>query len=146
MNFTEILDALEDLIENSWTLPMSGGRSVVDSNQVLEFVSDMRLALPEEMKKAKRIVSERDEILRKAKSDSEEIIAAAQAKARHLVSEQEVYKLAQAKANEVVTSAQNASKEMRNATLEYCDNTLKKTEEVLKSGLTGVMETRKKIR
>ena len=41
MDFEEILNALEDLVENSWTLPMSGGRTVVDSSQILEFVKEM---------------------------------------------------------------------------------------------------------
>ena len=40
MDFEEILNALEDLVENSWTLPMSGGRTVVDSAQILEFVKE----------------------------------------------------------------------------------------------------------
>ena len=56
MDFEEILNALEDLVENSWTLPMSGGRTVVDSSQILEFVKEMRLNLPEEIKKSKRII------------------------------------------------------------------------------------------
>ena len=41
MDFEEILNALEDLVENSWTLPMSGGRTVVDSAQILEFVKEI---------------------------------------------------------------------------------------------------------
>ena len=146
MDFEEILNALEDLVENSWTLPMSGGRTVVDSAQILEFVKDMRLNLPEEMKRSKRIIKERDDIISRARMESDGIVAAAQTQAKKLVSEEEVYKNAQIKANEIVANAQNAAKELRQASLEYCDNILKKTEETLKKGHDSILETRKNLR
>lgn len=146
MDFEEILNALEDLVENSWTLPMSGGRTVVDSAQILEFVKEMRLNLPEEMKRSKKIIKERDDIITRARSESEGIIVAAQVQAKHMVSEQEIYKNAQIKANEIVANAQSAAKELRAATIEYCDNVLKKTEDTLKKGYDSISETRKNIR
>ena len=146
MDFEEILNALEDLVENSWTLPMSGGRTVVDSAQILEFVKEMRLNLPEEIKRSKKIIKERDDIVSRAKTEAEGIIIAAQAQAKHLVSEQEVYKSAQIKANEIVANAQSAAKDLRAATVEYCDNVLKKTEDILKKGYDSVAETRRNIR
>lgn len=146
MDFEEILNALEDLVENSWTLPMSGGRTVVDSAQILEFVKEMRLNLPEEMKRSKKIIKERDEIISRARAESEGIITAAHVQAKHLVSSQEIYKNAQIKANEIVANAQSAAKDLRGATLDYCDNVLKKTEETLKKGFDSISETRKNIR
>lgn len=146
MDFEEILNALEDLVENSWTLPMSGGRTVVDSAQILEFVKEMRLNLPEEIKRSKRIIKERDDIIARARTESEGIITAAQVQAKHLVSQEEIYKSAQIKASEVVANAQNAAKELRLATVDYCDNVLKKTEETLKRGYDSIAETRKNLR
>ncbi len=146
MDFEEILNALEDLVENSWTLPMSGGRTVVDSAQILEFVKEMRLSLPEEIKRSKRIIKERDDIIAQARSESEGILTAAHVQAKHLVSQEEVYKSAQIKASEVVANAQNAAKELRAATVDYCDNVLKKTEETLKRGYDSIAETRKNLR
>ncbi len=146
MDFEEILNALEDLVENSWTLPMSGGRTVVDSAQILEFVKEMRLNLPEEIKRSKRIIKERDDIISQARSESEGIVTAAHIQAKHLVSQEEVYKSAQIKASEIVANAQNVAKELRMATVDYCDNVLKKTEETLKRGYDSIVETRKNIR
>lgn len=146
MDFEEILNALEDLVENSWTLPMSGGRTVVDSAQILEFVKEMRLNLPEEIKKSKRIIKERDDIINRARIESDGIITSAQTQAKRMLSQEEIYKNAQIKANEVVANAQSAAKELRAATIEYCDNVLKKTEDTLKRGFESVSETRKNIR
>ena len=89
MDFEEILNALEDLVENSWTLPMSGGRTVVDSAQILEFVKEMRLNLPEEIKKSKRIIKERDDIINRARIESDGIITAAQTQAKRMLSQEE---------------------------------------------------------
>lgn len=146
MDFEQILNALEDLVENSWTLPMSGGRTVVDSAQILDFVKDMRLNLPDEMKRSKKIIKERDDIIARARSEAESIITAAQLQAKHMVSEEEIYKTAQIRANEIITNAQTSSKELRTATVEYCDNVLKKTEDILKRGYDSITETRKNIR
>lgn len=146
MDFEEILNALEDLVENSWTLPMSGGRTVVDSAQILEFVKEMRLNLPDEIKRSKKIIKERDDIITRARAEAEGIVVAAQVQAKHLVSEQEIYKSAQIKANEIVSNAQGTAKELRVATIEYCDNVLKKTEDTLKMGYDSIVETRKNIR
>ena len=146
MDFEEILNALEDLVENSWTLPMSGGRTVVDSSQILEFVKEMRLNLPEEIKRSKKIIRERDELIARARSESEGIISSAKVQARRMVAQEEVYKNAQIKANEVVTNAQNAARELRSATVDYCDNVLKKAEDTLKRGYESLLETRKNIR
>ena len=146
MDFEEILNALEDLVENSWTLPMSGGRTVVDSAQILEFVKEMRLNLPEEIKRSKKIIKEQDDIIARARIESEGIISAVQVQAKRLVSQEEIYKSAQIKANEIVANAQSAAKELRAASVEYCDNVLKKAEETLKKGYESISETRKNIK
>ncbi len=146
MDFEEILNALEDLVENSWTLPMSGGRTVVDSAQILDFVKEMRLNLPEEIKQSKRIIKERDDIVSRARIEANGIISAAQAQAKRMVSQEGIYKEAQIKANDIVANAQSAAKELRAATMEYCDNVLKKTEETLRRGFESITETRKNIR
>ena len=146
MNLEEILTALEDLVENSWTLPMSGGRSVVDSAQILEFVKEMRLNIPAEIKKSKRILSEREEIIIKAKNEAQAIISSAQAQAKQLMSQEQVYTMAQARAKEIITSAQNDAKELRKASYEYCENVLQKSEDSLRRSLEDVIKLRKNVR
>ncbi|MBR5783531.1 MAG: ATPase [Clostridia bacterium] len=146
MNFEEIINAMEDLVENSWSLPLSGGKSVVDSAQILEFIEDMRIALPEEIKRARQIMAQRDDILSRAKNESEAIINAANAQAQKMVSSQEVYRLAQQKANEIVTAAQNSAKEMRTSAIRYCDGLLEQSEETVRSSLAALQETRKNLR
>ena len=146
MQFDEILNALEDMVESSFSLPLTRGHVAVDGKELLEFVKELRLQLPEEMKRSKKIIKDRDDIIARARTESEGIITAANVQAKHLVSQEEVYKSAQIKASEIVANAQNAAKELRMATVEYCDNVLKKTEDTLKRGYDSISETRKNIR
>ena len=53
MNIDEILNMIDDMLEEAWSLPFSGGRCVVDAQKVKECVEDIRLNLPGEIKQAK---------------------------------------------------------------------------------------------
>ena len=46
MNIEEILDTLDELLDKSWGLPLSGGRCVVDAERVRELLDDIRLNMP----------------------------------------------------------------------------------------------------
>ncbi len=146
MNFEEIINAMEDMVENSWSLPLSGGKSVVDSAQILEFIEDMRIAMPEEIKRSRQIMAQRDDIISRARNEAEAIISAANAQAQKMVSNQEVYRLAQQKANEIVATAQTSAKEMRASAVRYCDGLLEESEDTVRASLAALQETRKNLR
>ena len=77
MNIEEILDMMDDTLDKAWSLPMSGGRCVVDVEQIREMLDEIRINLPGEIKQAKNIVADRNEILRAAKAEAETILQAA---------------------------------------------------------------------
>ena len=66
MNIDEILNMIDDMLEEAWSLPFSGGRCVVDAQKVKECVEDIRLNLPGEIKQAKMIVADRNDIIKGA--------------------------------------------------------------------------------
>ena len=96
MNIDEILDMLDELLDRSWNLPLSGGRCVIDAERVRELVDDIRLNLPDEIKQAKAIVKDRTDILTSAKNEAESIVRKAEDRARMLIAQDEVMKQAQA--------------------------------------------------
>ena len=67
MNIDEILDVIDELLDRAWSLPLSGGRCVVDADKVRDLIDDIRLNIPGEIKQAKAIVSDRAEIIDGAK-------------------------------------------------------------------------------
>lgn len=146
MNIDDILDMIDELLDRAWSLPLSGGRCVVDADKVRDLIDDIRLNIPGEIKQAKAIVSDRTEIIEGAKKEAEAIVRKAEERARVLVAQEEVVKAAQAKATELLTQAQSKSREIRQAAQEFSDNCLMKTEEVLVKSLTEVKATRQAFR
>ena len=144
MNVEELLDKLEDVLENSMSLPFSDKR-LVDSGAIREVIDDINLNMPQELKQAKMIVSDRAEILQNAKRDSEGIVRSAEERARILVSQEEIIKQSQKKANDMLSVAQSKSREMRKAVTEFADSLLKASEDEMVVFITSLREQSKKF-
>ncbi len=116
-NIDVILNNLDELLENSWSLPLSGGRCVVDADKVRDLIDDIRLNMPTEIKQAKAVVADRNEILALAKRESEELIRKAEERAKMLVDQDTIVRQANAKALSMLNEAnQKASDIIARAT------------------------------
>ena len=146
MNIEEILDMMEETLDKSWNLPLSGGKSVVDVEKVRDMMDDIRLNMPTEVKQAKSIVADRSDIIASAKRESENIIKRAEAQARAMVASEEIMKQAQLKANEMISNAQIKSREMRQAANDYGDAMMRRCEEALASNLSDLKVARQAIK
>ena len=146
MNIDEILDLLDEALEDAWTLPLSGGRRVVDIEKMRELTDDIRLNLPAEVRQAKAMVNDRAEIIYTAKKEAASIVKKAEDKARAIVNQDDLTKAAQQKAAEIISQAQMQAREMRQAATEFADNLMKSTEQFLVASMEEVKETRTKLR
>ena len=146
MNMEELLDLLEETLEDAATLPFTGGKRMVDVDKVRDIVDDIRMNMPQEIRQAKAIVSDRADIVATAKREAEEIVKRAEDRARLLVQEEEIVKQAQQRAAEILTTTQQQAREMRGTVTDYCENMLRHTEEVLAKGATEVKNVRSTLR
>ena len=146
MNIEEILDMLDELLDKSWSLPLSGGRSVVDDEKIRELLDDVRLNLPSEILQAMAIVADRADILATAKREADAVVRRAEDRARALIAQEEIIKQAQQKAAEILSQAQTKAKELRNASQDFSDDLLRQSEETLTKLLTEVRTTRQAMR
>lgn len=146
MNVEEVLDLLDELLDKSWSLPLSGGRCVVDAERVRDFIDDIRINLPGEIKQAKAIVSDRGEILDAAHREAEGIIRKAEERAKALIAQEEIIKLSQGKASEILAQTQMQSREMRQAAQAFSDDILRVTEETITKSLGEIRQTRQALR
>ena len=94
MSIESLLDNIEDVLENSKNVPFSSKISV-DGEEIKTIIEDIRLNMPDELMKARKIASERKDILDAAQATSEDIIAQARDKAKVIVSEHEITKKAE---------------------------------------------------
>ena len=145
MGIENLMDELEDIIEASWHLPMSGGRTVVDSNEVRRILEDIRLQLPKEIIQARKIVEEHDRILENARQEVDTMMKVSEEKIKAMVNKSEIVKSAQASANNIISEAASQSKEIRRSAQEYADDVMKHLDEIVSSNLSEIRKARKML-
>ena len=142
MNVNELLDTIEDTLEESTSMPLSGGKRLVDVEKVRDYLDDIRANLPGELRQAQQIVNDRAQIVDTANAQAQAIVKKAEERARILVSDAEIVKAAQQRAAEITAAAQSESRTLRQTVTDYCDNMLKTTEEAMVENAAPVKNVR----
>jgi len=146
MTIEETLDLMDEALDKAWSLPLSGGRCVVDVERMRDLIDDIRVNLPGEIMQAQSVVADRGEILAGAKREGDQLVRKAEERVKAMISQEMVVKQAQAKAADIMTQAQTKSRELRQASQEFSDDALRSTEEALAKALTDLRATRQAIR
>lgn len=146
MNVNELLDTIEDTLEESTSVPLSGGKRLVDVEKVRDYLDDIRANLPGELRQAQQIVNDRAQIVDTANAQAQAIVKKAEERARILVSDAEIVKAAQQRAAEITAAAQSESRTLRQTVTDYCDNMLKTTEEAMVENAAQVKNVRANLR
>ncbi len=113
MNIEEILNEIDELLDNSPSIPLVQHKRIVDSDRLRELVNDVRLNINQELKEAKEIEKESQRILSNAKASAEDIVRRAEDKAEQLVSHETIVIEARKQAVEMINKAQNSSKNIQ---------------------------------
>lgn len=146
MNVEELLDLMEETLEAGTAVPFAAAKRVVDVDRMRDIIDEVRNNLPDEIRDSKKIVADREQIIKGAKAESENIIQQAEERARGLVSDQEIVKRAQQRAVEILTAAQQQAKEISRSATTYCETILKNSEEVLARSVSDIKTTRMNLR
>lgn len=104
MTIESLIEELEQIIDEGKSVPFTSNQ-IVDVERLRTTIEDMRLNMPDELMQARKIASERKEILTAAQSTAEGIITAAKKKADELISEHEITKGAEAEAENIMAEA-----------------------------------------
>ena len=146
MNVEELLEMMEETLESGTAVPFAASKRVVDVDRMRDIIDEVRNNLPDEVRESKKIVNDREQIMKNARIESESSIQQGEEKARNLTSEQEIVRRSQQYAAEIVTKAQAQAKELsRNATV-YCEGILKNSEEVLARSVADIKNVRMNLR
>ena len=130
MEIFELLETLEDIIEKSRNVPFSS-KGIVDKEEMLDLIKEIRLKLPDELKQAKWVKEERQRILVEAQKEAENRIIS-------MIDEHEITRKAYEQKKEIIENANERSREISNGTKEYADELLAHTEDVLTQTLGGL--------
>ena len=78
MKIEMLIDELQEIVDEAFTLPLSGGKTVVNTERLKEIIEDMRTNLPIEIKQAKSIAADRTNILTRSRDEAERIVQEAE--------------------------------------------------------------------
>ncbi len=119
----ELLDEIEDVIDTASGFPLTG-KVMVDADEILEIVKEIRVQLPDEIQQAQWIRQERQRILDEAKKEYEDTLLRAQAEAEALIENDDIVKRAKSRAQEIISIAETNCKQLKMSTFEYVDRIL----------------------
>ncbi len=144
MDIMALIDRIEELIDNGRNVPFSNGR-IVDADKIYEIIDEIRAQFPDELKQARWIVKERQEMLEEAEKEANRILEEARERAQQLASEQEVVRLAEQQAADIMDRAKQQEREIRLGAEDYADEMLANLEVNLGKLLTAVQRGRDRL-
>jgi len=122
-NVIELLEYLQDTIERAPRVPISG-KAMIDKKDVLEIIDQIVNYLPDEFKKAKWIVNEKDRILGEAKEEYNSVRRETIEIMRQNVERHDIVKEAKIRAQEIISSAKKDAKAIRLGSRDYSNEIL----------------------
>jgi hypothetical protein len=130
MDILQLIDRLEELFNESKAIPLT--RNVmVDEDRMLDIIDQMRIAIPEEVKKAQQLLGQRDRVLAQAQEEANRTLEIARQKADQLVTKDMVMQEAQRRADQIVSQARLEAENIRADADEYVINSLTQLQEEL---------------
>ncbi len=126
----ELITELEDIIDKGVAVPFSG-RCLLDKEELLEIIQEIRLKLPTDLEQAKWIKAERVNIINDARKEAEEIIKAANDQLVAMVDDNEITKKATQAAAEIMDSANAEANSAKESSYQYADYLLENVENVV---------------
>jgi len=146
MEIFRILDEMELLLKGSRKMPLSGGKSLLETNRFLDRVDRIRAILPEELETAKLLLSEKDRIVSEACAEANQYMEQYKSEAARMVDDNEITRNAMNIAEEIIAKSERVAQQVRQDADEYADGVLGHIEYVLRKGLDTVVQGRDQIK
>lgn len=145
MEIFTLLETLEEILENSKSIPFSS-KGVVDKEELLDIIKEIRIKLPDELKQAKWVKEERGRILVEAQKEADDIVKEAENRIISMIDEHEITRKAYEQKAQIIETANEMSREITKGTKDYADNILEKLEVSLEDALKVIQNNRKELK
>jgi cell division septum initiation protein DivIVA len=142
--FDEILAQLEEQIRDARSMPLSAS-AMVDRKHLLALIEEARRILPDELRRAREVIRDREGLLAAARTESERVINRTMQQREELVSQTEIVQAAAREADKIVGEAKQAAARIRAEAEEYVEAKLANFEVVLTKTLQTVEKGRQRM-
>jgi hypothetical protein len=123
MDILQLIDRLEELFNDAKSVPFTHN-VVVDEDRMLELIDQMRIAIPEEVKKAQQVVAQRDRVMAQAQEEANRTLQLSRDKAEQLIQKDMIVQDAQRRAEQIINQARAEAEATRADADNYVIDTL----------------------
>ena len=149
MDIQHLVDRLEELFNDGRHVPFTS-YTLIDEQRALELIDQMRISIPEEIEKKKRVIRERDRIMAQANEEAARIRDLAREKSETLIQRDQITQAAQARALSIVEQSRREAHTVREEADQYVldvlsdlEDALMRTLSVVRNGITHVQDEKR---
>src|SRR4026207_1630729 len=144
MDVLVLIDKLDDLVHNAKPVPLTD-QVRIDREEIYDILDQMRATIPEEIKQARWIVKERQEMLAEAKRETDRLLGEAREQAVREASQTELGKIARRQAQDIIDESRRQARETRLEMEDWADSILSTLEVNLEKFLGAVRRGRERL-
>ena len=137
MDIMYLVDRLEALVNGSRRVPLSS-RIMLEEEDLLAIVEQMRQTIPNEVKQARRVLQDREQILKQAQSEAEKIVTMARERAEYMINQEGILTVAKERGEQMLSDAQRDAQTTRSEIEQYAVDVLGHLEQQLEQQLHQV--------
>ena len=137
MDILHLIDRLEEQLNQSRPFPFTHN-IIVDEDRILDLIDQMRMAIPEEVKKAQQVLVQKDRILAQAQEEATRTLAIAREKAEQIIERDAIVQAANARAEQLLNKAKSEIDTSRREADDYVMDTLRRLEMEIERSLNQV--------
>ncbi len=147
--YEQILTEIEEFIDNCKRQKLSGVNIIVNKEQLEEYISELRMKTPEEIRKYQRIINNKEAIMNDAQARAEDMLQQAREETSELISEHEIMQQAyvqaqnlvddaSAQAQQILDNAVNDANDIRMGAMQYTDDILENLQNIITHTMENV--------
>jgi len=137
MDILHLVDRLEELFNESRSIPFTHS-VVVDEDRMLDIIDQMRVSIPDEIKKAQQLLAQRDRILAQSQEEANRTLALARDKADDLIDKEALVSDAKRRADQIVEQARVEAENIKAGADNYAQESLENLERAMEQLQTQV--------
>ncbi|MCL1802531.1 MAG: hypothetical protein FWG30_02640 [Eubacteriaceae bacterium] len=146
MKAYELIEKLQSEIENASSVPLLSNKIMLEKEDILDLLDDLRTSMPEEIKEAKKVLENEDRIKQTAKRKADSLIEEARQQKQLMIDSNNITKNANEEAEAILKAARNESSKMRAKTMEYINSLINKAQDDLRSVIATLDENKAEVK
>jgi vacuolar-type H+-ATPase subunit H len=137
MDILHLVDRLEELFNKSHAIPLTHN-VIVDEDKFLDIIDQMRISIPEEVKRAQEVFTKKDRVIAQAKEEADRTVQLARDKADDMIGKESLVSDAKRRADQIIDQARADGEKVKEGADRYAQESLMNLEHALEQLMTQV--------